>query len=275
MLAALAAVLFAVEPATAPLHAVPQLTLAAKKKKARGGAPKEKEAPAETSEGLDLTEPAAAAPSESSDSTSSAEPSVAEEAAPTKPQSTGFSLVTPHTVGESQNALEAGVGWPGVYASYWRGLANNLDVGAKVGFNWGYEGLLARPVPGLRLQLQARFQVFDNGSLSLGVSFAPGVLLYFFPGTGLQPGVLLPLAATLGLPNFVNKLSLSARLEVPFFVIFRTGPTVPVLVGASAEYALSDALLVFVRLMPLGFAVNSAGSLFYTFEGYAGVGYHL
>lgn len=268
MLGALAAVLCAASP-VAPLEALaPELMLAAKKKK-----PKSKPAE-ETSEGLDLSEPA---PNPAPEPAPAAEPVVAEEKPAEAVAPAGWSIVTPRTIGEAQNGIEGGVGWPGVYAGYWRGILSTFDVGAKVGFNWGYEGQVTRPVPGLRIQAQARYLFLDNDKISVGVSFSPGALIYFIPGS-TRGGILLPVAGTVGLHflNFVAKLNLSATLEIPFFVLFGLGASIPFVAGANAEYFITDSLLVFARIRPLGIAIwtNGAG-VFYTFEANVGVGYHL
>jgi hypothetical protein len=279
MLALLVSATVAAGPAMPAPSFAPALVLSAKKKKkAKSADTKEKDKPAETSEGLDLSKPEAK-PAPAADPAPAAETSVAEDAAPKKEEPSGWSLVTPRTVGESQNVLEAGVGWPGVYAGYWRGILGALDVGAKVGFNWSYEGVLTRIVPGMRIQAQARYLLWDNGSLSLGLGFAPGALIYFYPGSGVQGGMLLPLSATVGLPHFVNKLNLSATLEVSFFMLFAVSWALPVTVGANGEYFITDSLVVFAKVKPLGFALFPGAlgglSVFYTFEATAGVGYHL
>ncbi|MBL8951684.1 MAG: hypothetical protein JNK82_12960 [Myxococcaceae bacterium] len=259
---ALALVVSAAGP-TAASSQVPQLLLAKKKKKKPKAAPraKEKEAPAaETNEGLDLTQPDPAPAAETS-SPAASEPveNVAAEAGEkTATDDDDWSIVTPETIGAGANVIEAGAGWPGIYAGYWRGILSELDVGAKVGFNWSYEGFLPAIVPGLRIQAQARYEVFDNDTISIGVSFAPGALIYFFR-SGVRPGVILPVAATVGLPNFVEKLNLSATLELPFFVAATWG--LPILVGANGEYAITESLLVLAKVRA-GPAITPAGASF-------------
>jgi hypothetical protein len=272
MLGLLAAVTFAAGPAVPAPAFAPAFVLAAKKKKKPSSSSKEKEKPAETSEGLDLSKPEPA-PAAAQDPAPAAEPSVAEEAAPPAPAASGWSLVTPHTIGASQNALEAGVGWPGVYVGYWRGILPELDVGAKVGFNWSLEGVATGIVPGMRIQVQGRYKLWDNNSMSLGVGFAPGALIYFYR-SGAAGGVLLPVSATLGLPHFVNKLNLSVTLEVSFWIIPALSWALPIVAGANGEYFITDALVVFAKVRPLGIAIFP-NAPYYTFEANVGVGYHL
>lgn len=280
MMSLLAAVVLSAAPALEAQQAVAPLAVSAakkKKKKPKTGA-KDKDdddKPEETSEGLDLTTPDPA-PTPEPAPTDNAEPVAPTEEKPAESAPSGWSLVTPRTVGAGGNVLEGGVGWPGVYVGFWRGILPELDVGAKVGFNWGYEGLVTGVLPGLRIQLAAKYLITELGGMPLGVTFQPGFLLYFFRGSGAQPGLVLPLAASLGLPNFVNKLNVSVTLEVPIFVLFNISAVIPIVVGASAEYFITDSLLAFVKLKPAGIALwTNRAAPNYVFEALAGVGFHL
>jgi len=275
LLAAAGLVLGAAGP-TAAMRDVANVVLAKKKKKKPKPAPKEKEPLPETNEGLDLSEPEPARSPDPSPASSEAGPregeDVAAEAGEKAPDADGsdWSLVTPDTAGQGANLLEAGVGWPGVYASYWRGILTELDVGARVGFNWSYQGVLPGIVPGLAIQAQARYKVFDNDTLSIGVSFSPGALIYFFR-SGMRAGVVLPVAATVGLPNFVEKLNLSATLEIPFF--YAVTWVLPILVGANGEYFITESLAAFAKIR-LGPAVSPGGAAF-ALEAVVGAAYKL
>lgn len=280
MVGLLAAMVVSAAPVTA-VEQVAAVVLAAKKKKKKrakpaGSKPAEKdddEEEQENMEGLDLTEPTpapAAEPVPSSD-----EPvAPTETPEPAKGDAAGWSLVTPRTVGEGANVLEGGVGWPGIYAGYTRGLLKDLDVGARVGFNWGFEGVFTGIRPGVRIQVVGKYLLTEIAGLPLGISFAPGVLVYIFPLGGPRVGLVLPIAATLGLPELVKKLSVSVTLEVPFWVLFNYAAVVPIMAGGSAEYAISDSLLAFVRLKA-GVAIFTVGGAFFALEGVAGVGFHL
>jgi hypothetical protein len=283
MVGLLAALVVGAAPVTVVEQVGPTVLAAKKKKKKKpkgaGGKASDKDDDddeQETSEGLDLTEPTPQPQPEPGPS--SGEPvAPTETPEPAKGDAAGWSLVTPRTVGEGANVLEGGVGWPGVYAGFTRGLLKNLDVGARVGFNWGWEGVVTRITPGLRIQLVGKYLLTEIAGLPLGVSFAPGFIVYFLPGQA-RPGVLLPIAATLGLPSFMNKLQLAVTLEVPFWVSFGSGgafAVVPIMAGANAEYAITDSLLAFARLKPLGLAVFTSGGVFYAFEALVGVGFHL
>ncbi len=261
-----ALVLGAAGPAAA-LRDVTHVVLAKKKKppkKPKGGTKeKEKEPLPESNEGLDLSAPEPAKSPEPAPAAADAPPAenVAAEAGEKAPDADGasdWSLVTPDTAGAGTNLIEAGVGWPGLYASYWRGILTELDVGARVGFNWSYQGVFPGIVPGLTIQAQARYKVFDNDTISIGVSFSPGALIYFFR-SGVRAGVVLPVAATVGLPNFVEKLNVSATLEIPFFVAVTW--VLPILLGANGEYFITEQLLVFAKIHA-GPAITPAGASF-------------
>ncbi len=274
MMSLLAAMVVAAADPAVALRDVTHVVLAKKKKKKPKAPPKEKakEPLPESNEGLDLTQPE---PSKSPEPTPSSTEAPAENVAAEageKPAAddSDWSLITPDTVGPGSNVIEAGVGWPGVYASYWRGILTELDVGAKVGFNWSYEGVFPGIVPGLRIQAQARYKVFDNDTISIGVSFSPGALIYFFR-SGVRPGVVLPVAATVGLPNFVEKLNVSATLEIPFFVAVTW--VLPILLGANGEYAITDSLLVFAKIHA-GPAITPGGAAF-ALDAVAGAAYKL
>ena len=284
MVGLLAAMVVSAAPVTV-VEQVGATVVAAKKKKKKkpkpaGSKPSEKdddEDEQETSEGLDLTEPTPAPAPEPAPSGNAEPVAPTETPEPASTGAAGWSLVTPRTVGEGANVLEGGVGWPGVYAGFTRGILKDLDVGARVGFNWAWEGVVTRPTPGLRIQLVGKYLLTEIAGLPLGVTFAPGFIIYFLPGQA-RPGVLLPVAATLGLPSFMNKLQLAVTLEVPFWVSFGSGgafAVIPIMAGASAEYALTDSLLAFARLKPLGLAVFTSGGVFYAFEALLGVGFHL
>ena len=62
--------------------------------------------------------------------------------------------------------IEAGVGWPGIYAAYWRGILAPLDVGAKIAFDWSFEGQFTGIRPCLRVQVQGRYLFFESGKLT-------------------------------------------------------------------------------------------------------------
>lgn len=264
MVALLAALIVSAADPAAALRDVAHVVLAKKKKpkKPKAGASEKEKAPAaETNEGLDLSQPEPAktadpAPAATEPPPENVAAEAGEKAAPA--ESSDFSLVTPDTAGAGTNLIEAGVGWPGLYASYWRGILAELDVGAKVGFNWSYQGVFPGIVPGVTIQAQARYKVFDNDTLSIGVSFSPGALIYFFR-SGVRPGVVLPIAATVGLPNFVEKLNVSATLELPFFVAVTW--VLPIMLGANGEYFITDSLLVFAKVHA-GPAITPAGASF-------------
>jgi hypothetical protein len=275
VIAAIAAVMLSASDVSP--RVVERVVAAAKKKKPPPK--KDKGAPAETSEGLDLTasEPVTKTPETTVDTAPPSEEVKKEEEAPAEGSASAFSVVTPITAGEGQNLIEAGVGWPGVYASYWRGILANLDAGARVQFNWSLEGqVTGRPiVPGLKIQLQGRYNIMKVWKLDLGVIFAPGFVVYFVPVFGARPGVIVPVTAVAGM-NLMEKLNLGVTLETGVVGLPNFGATIPIVLGAAAEYFLTDALVLQARIKPLGIGIwtNGAGVV-YTFEALVGAAYKL
>src|SRR5574338_229603 len=54
-----------------------------------------------------------------------------------------WSVVTARTLGVNANALSGGVGFPGVHAQFMHGMLQQLDLGGRVSFNYGFEGQVA------------------------------------------------------------------------------------------------------------------------------------
>jgi hypothetical protein len=115
------------------------------------------------------------------------------------PESQRWSVIAIRTLGAGKNLLEGGGGFPGFHATYLRGVAAGVDLGGRFAVNYGFEGQVNRVNAGIKLQAMARLRLMDNGRVSLGASFAPGLLFYFPPLVGAQVGFALPLGLTLGL----------------------------------------------------------------------------
>jgi hypothetical protein len=282
MLATFAALVLSTSPAVEVRHFTAQAVLAKKKKKPPKGdktseKEKEKDKPPDTNEGLDLSgssPPPTAETTTQGGAEPTTDPDVAKEAAPEAATAGGFSVVTPHTVGEGGNLVEAAVGWPGVYAGYWRGILSALDVGARVGFNWAYEGQFTKVTPGLRIQAQARYLFYDNGFLSVGVTFAPGLLVYFLPGSGAHAGVIIPITGVAGF-KIMEKLNACAMVEIPFWALGGFGAVLPIMVGGGAEYFLTDAIAIQAKVKAGPSVWFNGAGVFFTLEGVAGVAWHL
>lgn len=279
MIAVLAAALLSASDATPP-QLVPLLVTAKKKKKK--SASTRSTSTSETSEGIDLTasEPVTKTP-ESSTTTETAEPAegeVKKEEEAADGDGPDFSVVTATTSGEGSNVIEAAVGWPGVYAGFWRGILTNLDVGARLQFNWSPEGQLlagATIAPGFKGLLLARYNIVKVWKLDVGVEVAPGFVVYIPPGVRpIWPGVFFSVAGLASL-NVMEKLNVGVRLETGVVGIVGLGASIPIMIGGGAEYALTEQILLQARLkLGAGIWTNGIGAAF-AFEGLVGAAYKL
>ena len=176
------------------------------------------------------------------------------------------------------------VGWPGLSLGLLHGGTDRFDIGGKVGFNYGREGIVTRVVPGLKLQAWLRLMLIQASKVNVGLSFAPGPFFYFYKGY-TDVGLVLPLALTIGIP-VGSALMLNVGLDAPFYVTFGNngGPVVPLLVGGGAEYFIDRSLAVTfnVRMGPTLGAYASSRELLvdrsrsaFTLEALIGVAYRL
>lgn len=117
-----------------------------------------------------------------------------------------------------------------------------MDLGVKLTFNYGEEGIVSQIVPGIKAQAVARLSFFDNGKLNFGMQFAPGPLLYFtsFERTA---GLTLPVGLRFGI-SFSQTFLLSFALDAPVFRTFGAagGWVFPFLLGSGLEYFVAPNL---------------------------------
>jgi hypothetical protein len=142
------------------------------------------------------------------------------------------------------NAAVAGqVGVPGISATLLEGIADQLDLGARVGFNYFFEDMVGSnvpregtsTVPGLRLQGVARINLIDQARLGLGLEFAPGPIFYFRPA-GTRYGLAIPVDLRAGIP-VGSAILVNAGIDVNMFADFTDHYfAVPLLFGGGAEY---------------------------------------
>ena len=156
-----------------------------------------------------------------------------------------WSAVGPATAGEGQNLVVAGAGWPGIEVGYERGVTPRFDLGGRVSYNYGYEGLFTR-LDGVRLQGVFRFLLAAGEKVSLGLTLMPGLLAYV-PGPVLF-GVTAPVMLTLGVP-IDRGVTLSFAAELPLW--YRFGPggglIVPLLLGFGVEVRVAPNVSIWVR----------------------------
>lgn len=191
----------------------------------------------------------------------------------------GWSVLSGQTVG-SGNVLTGQVGWPGVSLGLLHGATNRFDIGGKLSFNYGREGIVTSVVPGLKLQAWMRLMLLQSSGVNVGLSFAPGPFFYFYED-GTDVGLSLPIALTVGIP-VGSALMLNVGMDIPFYVIFGAGggPVFPILFGGGLEYFVDRNLAVTfnVRMGPSIFPYDEfrfRGRARFTMEAMFGIAYHL
>ena len=192
----------------------------------------------------------------------------------------GWSVLAAQTVGQGQTALVGQVGWPGISVGLLHGGAQKFDIGGKLTFNYGEEGIVTRVVPGLKLQAWMRLMLLETQRLGVGVSFAPGPFFYFRE-LSTKVGLSLPVNLVVGVP-IGSALMFNAGLDFPFYVTFGTGggAELPVLAGAGLENFNDRSLAVTFNtrlgtsLFPVDERLPRDRSLF-TLEATFGVAYRM
>lgn len=184
-----------------------------------------------------------------------------------------WSVVGARTTGAGGNSVEGGIGWPGLSVTYLRGVSSNVDLGGRVSFNYGLEGLITRVVPGAKVQGVVKIRAFDSGPLSAGVAFEPGPLFAVDRfGNGLV-GFSLPVSLKVGVA-VSSAITLGFSFDVPLWIQFGPGGgvNVPILPGLGLEYFIKSELAVFFKTR-VGPTLRPLGVIELAFDAHLGVGY--
>jgi hypothetical protein len=170
--------------------------------------------------------------------TSSALPARAEDA-PAPRTGQGWTLLGAQTSGDGANVVAVEAGFPAIAVTYFRGVTSIEDIGFRLAFNYGYEGLVSAIAPGMRGEALARLRLVDTGHVNIGVRGGVGVFAYFTSAYTL-PGVTIPLALDVGIP-VGSAFAISTGVDIPLFITFGQtgGLTAPILFDAGLEYWLS------------------------------------
>ncbi|QRK04054.1 hypothetical protein JQX13_27655 [Archangium violaceum] len=192
----------------------------------------------------------------------------------------GWSVLSGQTVGQGGTALVGQVGWPGLSLGLLHGATSKFDIGGKLSFNYGREGIVTSVVPGLKLQAWVRLMLLQSSRVNVGLSFAPGPFFYFYENF-TDVGLSLPIALAVGIP-VGSALMLNVGLDIPFYVVFGAGggPVFPLLLGGGLEYFVDRNLAITfnVRMGPSIGAYGDfrgRGRARFTLEAMFGVAYRL
>lgn len=159
-----------------------------------------------------------------------------------------WSAVGARTVEPQANLIEVAAGFPGLSVSYLRGVAPGLNLGARVSFTYGVEGLVRDVIPGVKVQGLVKVRFIDSERVSFGLTFEPGPLFVTPYASQTRAGFALPIGLRLGVAAS-SAFGLALLVEVPLWIEF--GPSggfnVPILSGIGLEYFVTSKVALFFR----------------------------
>ncbi len=184
-----------------------------------------------------------------------------------------WSVVGPKTLAPGGNVLEASAGYPSISAGYLRGIASGINVGGRVSFVYGVEGMFRESAPGFKLQAAGKFRLLDSGRISMGITFEPGLLYYASFLQGTRVGLTFPVGFRLGIAAS-SAIAIAVLVDLPMWVEFGTfgGFNLPILTGGAVEYFITSSLAAFVRAR-IGPTIRTDRPAEVTFEASVGIGY--
>ena len=184
-----------------------------------------------------------------------------------------WSAVGPKTLAPGGNALEASAGYPAISAGFLHGLSSGLNVGARVGFVYGVEGMFREAAPGFKVQGLLKLRFLDSGKVSLGMTVEPGLLYYASFLQGPRVGLTIPIGFRLGIAAS-SAISVAVLVDFPLWVEFGLfgGFNFPILTGGGVEYFLTSQFAVFFRAR-LGPTIRTGRPAEVTFDSALGLGY--
>jgi hypothetical protein len=203
---------------------------------------------------------------------SAAEDDTVTSTAPTVTSAQKWSVVGGRTVGANDNAIEAGAGWPGLSVGYSRGVLANLDLGVRVSFTYGIEGLIRELIPGGKVQGLLKFRLAESGPISVGLVFEPGPWFAVDRFGNGRAGFSFPIGVRLGLA-VSSAVNLGFSFDVPMWVEFgtRSGFNLPLMPGLGLEYFIKSEFLAFFKTR-MGPTIRG-GFVELTLDAQLGIGY--
>lgn len=182
-----------------------------------------------------------------------------------------WSAIGGKTLPPGANTLTAEVGYPAISGAYLRGLVPGINLGARIGFAYGIEGMFREGGPGVKVQGLLKVRFVDSGQISLGLVFEPG---FFVQGSYLQgsrSGLALPLGFRLGIAAS-SAIAIGVHVDFPMWVEFGQfgGFNLPILTGGGVEYFITSELTVYARAR-IGPTIRTLRPAEVTFDAAVGV----
>lgn len=198
---------------------------------------------------------------------------VHEQTAPREESGQDWSVIGAKTLAPGANLLEAFAGYPSISAGYLRGVASGVNVGARVGFVYGVEGMFRETGPGFKAQGLLKLRLLDSGRVSMAVTFEPGLLYHSSFLQGARVGLTFPIGFRLGIAAS-SAIAVAVVVDLPMWVEFGTfgGFNLPILTGGGVEYFITSQLAAFVRVR-IGPTIRTRRPAEVTFESSIGIGY--
>jgi len=157
-----------------------------------------------------------------------------------------------------------------------RGVTDQTDLGGTVAFNYGVEGIVTAVNLGFKAQGVLHVSLLNQGPVSLGFHFEPGVMTYFIQANTMVAATL-PVRMVVGVP-FTSSLVGHFSTELPLYLTFGAGggAVLPLLFGAGVEYFMGRTFgLSFLTRLGPSFDLRENGQTDLAFEALVGVVYRL
>jgi hypothetical protein len=160
-----------------------------------------------------------------------------------------WSVESGKTVGAGRTVFWGQAGYPGIWAELIHGVDPTLEIGGKLAFNYGFEGIVDLETLGLDFQFLLRKAFFDNGKIRIAGRFDPGILLYFPSSRVTVFGITFPIGVEFGFP-VSSEVSINASFALPMYAVVSggTGFVLPIMFGGGAEFLLEKNLALTFKL---------------------------
>ncbi len=184
-----------------------------------------------------------------------------------------WSVLGPKTLAPGDTALEAFAGYPSISAGFMRGISPGINIGGRVGFVYGVEGMFREAAPGLKIQGTLKLRFLDSGRVSLGMTFEPGIVNHWSYLQGSRTFLALPVGFRLGIVAS-SAIAIAVLVDFPMWAEFGQfgGFNLPILTGGGVEYFITSQFAAFARAR-IGPTIRTNRPAEVTFEASVGIGY--